>query len=62
MPNNYVILGYVQYALDALYLFGNPIMDDDRQRLEDYLYQAFDQLTEEEALEYFYKNSNSNLK
>lgn len=60
---NRTILGYVQFALDKMYLYKQtPLTDSQRRNLEDSLYMAFDYLTEEEALYYYNTHANTNIK
>lgn len=59
--DNRVVYGYLRYAFDSLYLSGFHIPDSQREAIEDALYCAFDQITEEEALDYFRNNPNTNI-
>lgn len=60
--DNMVILGYLQYALDGMHLEGVSIDDTKRAMIVAYMYNAFDMLTEEEAVQYYRNHSNTNIK
>lgn len=60
--DNRVLLGYVQYALDGMYIDGIALTDTQRAYIVAYLYNAFDMVTEEEALQYYKNYSNTNIK
>lgn len=62
MMNNNTVKGYVQYALDTMYIYmEKPLSDEQRDLFFNHLEMAFDYLTEEEALLYYRTHSNTNI-
>lgn len=63
MMEDRAIIGYVQFALDKMYLYKDfPLSDTQRKSLELSLYMALDYLTEEEAVYYYNTHANTNIK
>lgn len=60
--NTTVILGYLKWSLDGMYINGMPLTDEQRDKLFDFVIEGLDYLTEDEAVEYFLNNSNTNIK
>lgn len=56
------VYGYLVFALDALYLEGKELTDDQREQLMNHFKQAIDMVTQEDALTYYIQNSNTNIK
>lgn len=54
--------GYLVFALDALYLEGEAVTDEQRDKLLKHFKLAFDGVTEEDAISYYIQNSNTNIK
>lgn len=54
--------GYVVMALDALYLEGLAVTDDQRHKLLNHFKDVVEHITVEDAITYYIKNSNTNIK
>lgn len=60
--DNKSMYGYLQFSFDSMYIYGNPLTDKQREEIFNFLYQALDIMTEEEAKEYYETSSNTNIK
>ena len=60
--DNKIILGYLLFALDGMHIDNVSLTDTQRAMIVAYMYDAFDMLTEDDAIEYYNNNSNTNVK
>ena len=54
--------GYLVHSLDALYLNGNEVTDEQRDAILRGFKDAIEHLEEADAITYYIQNSNTNIK